>query len=103
MAQKPPPAPPRQQQQAPQAPKPPDMLAPLRTRRFWITLAVLFVLNIVISNLITSAGQAPTVTISYNTFLDQVDAGNVVSVTSTADAITGVTKKPVKSQTTSTT
>src|SRR5581483_7361647 len=34
-------------------------------------------------------------------FLDQVDAGNVVSVTSTGDAIIGVTKKPVKSQTTS--
>jgi cell division protease FtsH len=35
------------------------------------------------------------VTIAYNVFLQQVDASNVVSVNSTADSITGVSKKPV--------
>ncbi len=94
MAQNPPPKVPPQ----PPASKPPDLMAPLRTWRFWVTLIILFAANIVISNLITGAGQPPTVTISYNSFLDEVDAGNVVSVTSTSDAITGVTKKAVKSE-----
>jgi cell division protease FtsH len=68
----------------------------MRSRRFWITLAVLFAANILITNLVMAAVQTPTVTISYNTFLDQVDQGNVTSITSTGDAITGITKKPVK-------
>jgi cell division protease FtsH len=72
------------------------MLAPMRSTRFWITLAILFAANIVISNLFFSAGQQPTVTISYNTFLEQVNAGNVVSITSTGEAIAGNTKAPVK-------
>src|SRR5438132_1411723 len=58
--------------------------------------AVLFTANILISNILTSATQPPTVTISYNSFLDQVNADNVTSITSTGEAITGVTKKPVK-------
>ena len=82
------------------APKPPekrpDLLAPMRTLRFWVMLAILLVANIVISNLAFSAGQPPTVTISYNTFLDQVETGNVVSITSTGEAITGTVKSPVK-------
>jgi cell division protease FtsH len=73
----------------------------MRTPRFWVTLAILFALNIFISNLLMSAGQPPTVTISYNTFLDQVNAGNVVTITSTADAITGTLKRAVKDETTS--
>ncbi len=73
----------------------------MRTRRFWITLAILFALNIIASNVLMSAGQPPTVTIAYNTFLDQVKADNVTTVTSTADAITGTLKKAVKDETTS--
>src|SRR6266513_5617887 len=76
--------------------KKPDALAPMRSPRFWITLAILFAANIVISNVLFSAGQAPTVTISYNAFLDQVNASNVASITSTGEAISGVAKKPVK-------
>src|SRR2546426_5801423 len=76
--------------------KNPDALAPMRTPRFWITLAILFVANILISNVLFSAGQPPTVTISYNSFLDQVNAGNVASITSTGESITGVAKQPVK-------
>src|SRR5438093_13582371 len=67
----------------------------MRTPRFWITLAILFVANILISNVLFSAGQPPTVTISYNSFLDQVNAGNVTSITSTGESITGFTKKAV--------
>jgi cell division protease FtsH len=71
-------------------------MAPLRTPRFWIALIVLLLANIVISNVLMSFGQAPTITISYNAFLDQVSAGNVASITSTGQSITGVTKQPVK-------
>ena len=97
MAQSPPPskgapAPAR----SPQPPdKAPDVLAPMRTRRFWILLAILLVLNIVVGQVLTALSQAPTVTVSYNTFLAQVSDGNVTSITSTGDSITGVTKKPV--------
>jgi cell division protease FtsH len=68
----------------------------MRTWRFWITLAILFAANILISNLFFNASQAPTVTISYNTFIQQVNDNNVTSVTSTGEAITGTTKNPVK-------
>src|SRR5437868_5864005 len=68
----------------------------MRSARFWIILAVLFAANILISNILTSATQPPTVTISYNAFLDQVTADNVVSITSTGESITGVTKKALK-------
>ena len=68
----------------------------MRTWRFWIVLAILFAANILISNVVTTALQAPTVTISYNAFLDQVNQGNVSSITSTADSINGVTKTPIK-------
>ncbi len=70
-------------------------MAPIRTRRFWIGLAILFAANIVISNLLLSAAQPPTVTISYNAFLDQVNAGNVTNITSTGESITGTTQKNV--------
>ncbi|TMF19100.1 MAG: cell division protein FtsH, partial [Chloroflexi bacterium] len=76
--------------------KRPDLFAPMRTVRFWVILAILFLANVIVSNLAFSAGQPPTVTISYNTFLDQVDAGNVVTITSTGDTITGTTKTAVK-------
>src|SRR5579872_3733794 len=79
--------------QSPQ--KPPDMLAPMRTRRFWIYLAILLVANIVVGQILTAFSQAPTVTISYNTFLAQVTEGNVTSITATGESITGVTKKAV--------
>jgi cell division protease FtsH len=75
----------------------------MRSLRFWITLAILFAANILISNLLFSAGQPATVTISYNAFLQQVNENNVTSITSTAEAITGNTKKAVKDQSSSTT
>jgi cell division protease FtsH len=79
------------------------MLAPMRSWRFWIMLGILVVANIVIGQLLT--GAPATVTISYNTFLAQVGDGNVTSITSTGESITGTTKKAVadfQSSTTST-
>src|SRR5919201_5216624 len=77
------------------AQKRPDSLAPMRTWRFWLVLLAVFVLNLIISNLLFSASQQPTVTISYNSFRDQVNAGNVVNITSTAESITGTTKTAI--------
>src|SRR6266508_1000653 len=95
MAQSPAPAPAARPRPNPTGSKP-DPATPMRSRRFWITLAVLFAANFLITNIVTAAMQAPTVTISYNEFLDQLNAGNVTSVTSTADSITGTTRKAVK-------
>jgi cell division protease FtsH len=98
MGQNPPPAKPAApppKGSPPSQQKPPDVLAPMRTRRFWIMLGILLVLNIIVGQVFTALSQAPTVTISYNTFLTQVSDGNVTSVTSTGESITGVSKKPV--------
>src|SRR5438552_18106847 len=76
------------------------MITPMRSARFWIMLAILFAANLLITQFLTSASQPPTVTISYHAFLAQVGANNAVSVTSTAEAIHGVTKAPVADQTT---
>jgi len=67
----------------------------MRSLRFWVILGILFVANVIISNLFFSAAQPQTVTIPYNVFLQQVTANNVVSITSTADAIIGTTRKAV--------
>ena len=77
----------------------PPLPAQMRSWRFWIVLAVLFAANILIANLVSAAMQAPTVTISYNSLLEQVKQGNVTSVTSTGESITGTTKKPVSDST----
>src|SRR6266851_5314742 len=94
MAQAPPPATPGQQKPPPNQ-KRPDALAPMRTRRFWITLAILFAANLLLGQSLTGIGRPRTVTISYNAFLAQVSEDNVVSITSTGESITGVTKKAV--------
>jgi len=61
-----------------------------------VTLAILLGANILITNIVMAATQPPTVTISYNAFLDQLNQGNVVSITATGDSITGTTKNAVK-------
>src|SRR5215472_8180441 len=76
--------------------KPPDLLAPMRTRRFWLTLGILLAVNILLNYIVSSAFQTPTVTISYNAFIQQVSEDNVTSITSTGESITGVARKPVK-------
>src|SRR5260221_10754046 len=75
---------------------------PLRSRRFWITLLVLLLINVFVTNVLFAPAQPTTVTLPYDVFKQQVAAGNVISVTTTGDAITGVTKTPVKESPTST-
>jgi cell division protease FtsH len=68
---------------------------PIRWRRFWLVIFVLLVVNIIVSSIIQSASQTPSVTIPYNVFVDQVNAGNVISITATGDSITGTARRAV--------
>ena len=98
----PPPAPPRGGAPKPGTP-PPSPLAQFRSLRFWVTLGLILVANIVITNLFFPPSQQPkTVVLPYNIFKQQVIADNVVSVTTTGDSITGTTKKAVGDNPTST-
>jgi cell division protease FtsH len=69
---------------------------PLRSRRFWITLLVLLAANLFITNVLLAPAQPTTITLPYNVFKQQLAADNVVTVTTTGDAISGVTKTPVQ-------
>src|SRR5712692_924589 len=69
---------------------------PFRSWRFWITLGILLVVNIFVTNVLFAPAQPTTITIPYNVFKQQVADDNVVSVTTTGDAITGVTKTAIK-------
>src|SRR6202521_3647769 len=75
---------------------PPPGPNPFRMRSFWITLLVLLAANLFITNVLLAPAQPTTITIPYNVFKQQVAADNVVSVTTTGDAITGVTKTAIK-------
>ncbi|MDQ6846377.1 MAG: ATP-dependent zinc metalloprotease FtsH [Candidatus Dormibacteraeota bacterium] len=66
-----------------------------RSRTFWTTLAVLFAINILFTNVFFAPSQPKTVVIPYDVFVQQVKSDNVTSVTSTSDAIVGSTKKAV--------
>ncbi len=68
---------------------------PLGWRRFWLVIGLLLIVNIVVTSIIQSASQPPSVTIPYNVFIDQVEAGNVINVTATGDSITGTARKAV--------
>ncbi|HEY5684258.1 MAG TPA: ATP-dependent zinc metalloprotease FtsH [Acidimicrobiia bacterium] len=68
-------------------PKPPG------GRWFWIVLAGLLLVNLLLSNALF--GPEPSIRISYTEFLDQVRSGNVVSVTSTEQTIEGRFLEPV--------
>jgi cell division protease FtsH len=74
----------------------------MRSTRLWVTLAIVLLANIFITNVLFSPAQPVTVTLPYDVFKQQVAADNVISVTTTGDAITGVTKTPVKESPTST-
>jgi cell division protease FtsH len=80
---------------APKIPVPPAP-NPLRSRRFWITLLVLLAANLLITNVLLAPAQPTTITLPYNAFKQQLAADNVVTVTTTGDAISGVTKTPVQ-------
>jgi len=76
-------------------PRPPHGLWPLRSGRFWMWFLGLLVLNIIITNVFFSAEQPSSVVLPYNVFKQQVIDNNVVSITSTGDSVTGVTRKAV--------
>ena len=68
---------------------------PMGWRRFWLVLFVLLVLNLIITSIIEAASTPASVTIPYNVFYSQVEAGNVINITATGDSITGTTRKAV--------
>ena len=68
----------------------------MRSTRLWVTLAIILLINVFITNVLLAPAQPTTATLSYDVFKEQVNLGNVVSVTTTGDAIAGVTKTPVK-------
>jgi cell division protease FtsH len=57
---------------------------------------VLLAANLFITNVLLAPAQPTTITLPYNIFKQQVAADNVVTVTTTGDAITGVTKTAVQ-------
>src|SRR5258708_15310133 len=95
MAVSPPPPPARAPKPA-TAPKPPvpPMPNPFLSRRFWITLLVLLAANIFITNVLLAPAQPTTITLPYNLFKEQVTEDNLLTVTTTGDAISGVTQNP---------
>ncbi|MEP7106282.1 MAG: ATP-dependent zinc metalloprotease FtsH [Chloroflexota bacterium] len=78
------------------SPTPALASSPFRSRRFWLGLGILLLVNIFVTNVLFAPPQTVTVTLPYNVFKAQVAADNVVSITSTGDAITGTTKTPVQ-------
>src|SRR3981081_1623904 len=80
---------------APKTPVPPAP-NPLRSRRFWITLLGLLGANLVITNVLLALAEPATITLPYNIFTQHVAADNVVTVTTTGDAITVVTRTAVQ-------
>ncbi len=86
---------------APPGPQRPNVLGynPMRWRRFWLLIFLLLVVNILVTSIIQSASQPPSVTIPYNVFVDEVNAGNVVNITATGDSITGTAKTAVSAGT----
>jgi cell division protease FtsH len=72
----------------------PNMGDTLRTRRFWITLAVLLLLNYFLVPILFPQVN-DRLTISYTFFKQQVAAGNVAEITGQGDAIQGLFKNPV--------
>jgi cell division protease FtsH len=75
---------------------------PMRSTRLWVTLAIILLANIFVTNVLLAPAQPTTVALSYDVFKQQVVDGNVVSVTTTGDAIAGLTKTPVKESSPST-
>src|ERR1700687_5481425 len=90
----------------PRPPVPPKATTPVRnpmfSARLWITLGIILLVNVFVTNVLFAPAQPASVALSYDVFKQQVAAGNVISVTTTGDAIAGVTKTPVKESSPST-
>ncbi len=82
----------------PKAPNPPPAspFASFRSVRFWVTLGIVLLANVLISNYLFQPSQPKSVTISYTTFKDQVASDNVISITSIGQTITGTSRQKVK-------
>ncbi len=63
----------------------------------WLILIVFFVLAWFLPSLLGQGGTQSTETVSYTTFIEQVNANNVQSVTISDYTVTGVFKSPVPS------
>jgi cell division protease FtsH len=61
-----------------------------------VTLAILLLANVLITNILFQPTQPKSVNISFTDFKQQVAAGNVTSITSIANSVTGSTRQPVK-------
>jgi cell division protease FtsH len=68
----------------------------MRSTRLWVTLGIVLLANVFITNVLFAPAQPTTVTLPYDVFKAQIAADNVTSVTTTGDSITGVTKTAVK-------
>ena len=66
---------------APPKNAPPSLGSQFRSPRFWVTLLILLVANVLISNLLFQPSQPKSVNISYTEFKRQVTDGNVSSIT----------------------
>src|SRR4030088_2180514 len=86
----------------PPRPSQPVPRNPMRSTRLWVTLAIILLANIFVTNVLLAPAQPTTVALSYDVFKQQLVDGNVVSVTTTGDAIAGVTKTAVKESSPST-
>jgi cell division protease FtsH len=75
--------------------QPPSLFGQFRSVRFWVTLGIVLLANILISNFLFQPAQPKTVTIAYSSFKQQVSDNNVASVTSVGTTITGTAKRPV--------
>src|SRR5712664_1056856 len=84
----------------PRPPVPPKPTTPvpnlMPSRRLWIIFGIILLLNFVITNVLFAPAQPATVALSYDVFKQQVADGNVISVTTTGDAIAGVTNRAVQ-------
>lgn len=80
---------------------PQDKQSPPRPKwtRFlpWVLLIVFFVLAWFLPSLLGQGGTQSAETVSYTTFVEQVNANNVKSVTITDYTVTGVFNSPVPS------
>ncbi|MGH7775627.1 MAG: ATP-dependent zinc metalloprotease FtsH [Candidatus Dormibacterales bacterium] len=65
------------------------------TVRFWITLAILLVVNYLIFNALASAKQPTSIELPYSAFKHQVADGNVSSIVSSGSQISGTARKAV--------
>jgi cell division protease FtsH len=62
---------------------------PWRSTQFLLPLIIFLGLNLLVANVLFPPAQATVITVPYNVFVKDVKAGDVVSITSTSNTITG--------------